>query len=90
MSLLLLSLIGLTIVFVFFLVIVRTLSSISNHLTKVEYWINQESEFLREKEDVRRALEVDDVEDGADDSKTFSLADVPLAPDKKPDEKPPK
>jgi Na+-transporting methylmalonyl-CoA/oxaloacetate decarboxylase gamma subunit len=92
MPLLILSIIGLTIVFIFFLVIVRTVSSISNHLTKIEYWVNQESEFVKEKEDVRRALEVD-----TDGEKTasqpgateFSLADVPLTAGKKPTQEKP-
>lgn len=74
MELLVLSIIGTGIVFVFFLVIVRTLGSVNNHLTKVEYWISQELEFIVEQRDVRRALEMDEADNSGgiqgNDSKT--------------------
>jgi len=38
-------------------VITRTLGSVVNHLTKIEYWILQEMEFHKEQEEIRRALE---------------------------------
>ncbi len=53
---------ALAIVFVFFLVITRTLGTIINYLTKIEYWILQEAEFKKEQDEIRKALESDEAQ----------------------------
>jgi Tfp pilus assembly protein PilN len=57
---------GLTLIgiFILFLVISRTLNSIINHLTKIEFLVRQERDYAQELEEIKRMLaENSDVEE---------------------------
>ena len=62
MSFLIFSIIAFVIIFVFFLVVVRTLGSIVNYFTKVEYWAVQELEFNKEQLEIKRAIKLEESE----------------------------
>ncbi len=63
MSLLFFSISAFAVIFVFFLVIARTLGSINNYLSKVEYWASQELEYKSEQIEIQKALSADSTPD---------------------------
>jgi Na+-transporting methylmalonyl-CoA/oxaloacetate decarboxylase gamma subunit len=81
-----LAIIGSGVVFVFFLVIVRTLGSIIHCLSKIEYWILQEVEFKREQQEIHRALLADEKEqeEGEPDRSQTPLAFPAVQSGRKP------
>ena len=92
MGLLVLSVIGFTIIFIYFLVIVRTTGSIINYLTKVEYWLSRELEFKKEQEEVKHALAAEEAEQSKSkeeqDKSGSALFNIPVPDAVKPKKEP--
>ena len=81
LALLTLSLIGVGAIFIFFLITVRTLGNIINHLTKIEFWVSREFEFRKEQEEVKRALaaeEAQEVEQKKENEAKSTTIDIPI------------